>query len=291
MIKSKVKINIDKRLTDDVVLWRYVPLEKLVHLLDSKSLFLAPLAFFKNSDPLEGHLPRKFHEEFSKFRKEMSKFGSENIDVNNFEPYQKEMWLDIQKEQEKWLARSEIMLEKVRGRPSVCCWFRSDYESEAMWKLYGDNGKSIAIRTTVGDLKKSIEARDNDNLVFLNSIKYVDFNDPNLTIEDIKVEDTTDASILLKRKEYEHENEVRLYHKPSPFDALSQHNVFNDYWLRYEIKPVMINVEPKLLINEVIVSPYVSELYISSVKAVCKVFGFEDCQVSQSKLLEEYDMK
>lgn len=58
-MKPNNKIEIDPKLLDDVILWRYMSLEKFIHLIDSKTLFLSPISYFKNSDPLEGHLPKK----------------------------------------------------------------------------------------------------------------------------------------------------------------------------------------------------------------------------------------
>ncbi|WP_197066361.1 DUF2971 domain-containing protein [Pantoea sp. MBLJ3] len=186
--------------------------------------------------------------------------------------------------------RMELMKEKTRGRQSICCWYESQFESEAMWKLYGDNGKSVAIKTTVGSLKKSIEAEDNINLVHLNKIKYLNFDDLSLKQEELLENDMAIASILFKRKEYEHEKEVRLYHKPHEHDLFNpQHTMFTDYWEKYTIKPYFINVNINELINDVVISPFVSDPYESSVKAICSKYELNNCKVYKSSLLDKYD--
>lgn len=284
-MKSNIKINIDSELSHEVVLWRYMSLEKLINLIDTRALFLSPIAFFKNSDPLEGHLPKKFHNEIE------SHFQSLATNRPKFPKSAPKQMLDFEKELEGTSSRQiQFMREKARGRLSICCWYESQFESEAMWKLYGDNGKSIAIKTTVGSIKKAIESRDNDKLVYLHRMRYLDFNDVGMTREELLAKNERVSKILLKRKEYEHEREVRLYHEPDIFDLLSPQAVLSDYWEKYTIKPYSINVDISELINSVVISPYVSEPYISSVKAVCAKYELTQCEVYQSKLLESYDI-
>lgn len=285
-MKSLIKINIDSDLPDDTILWRYMSLDKFINLIDTQTLFLSPIAYFKNSDPLEGYLPKKFHTEIESHLQLMLKSGSKLP-----ESAPKEML----KLEEEWAEttsrRLKLMREKARGRQSICCWYESKFESEAMWKLYGDNGKSIAIKTTVASIKKSIESRDNEKLAILARMRYLDFNDVDMTREELLAKKERVSTILLKRKEYEHEREVRLYHEPDAFDLLNHRSIFEDYWERYVIRPHIINVDISELIHSVVVSPYVSEPYISSVKSICAKYDLSSCDVHQSKLLENYDIE
>ncbi|CNB50048.1 Protein of uncharacterised function (DUF2971) [Yersinia intermedia] len=284
-MKLNNKIIIDPNLLDDIILWRYMSLEKFINLVDSKAIFLSPILYFRNSDPLEGHLPKKFHIDME------NAFRSMRISS-------KQDYGDMHNEMKDWLneweatsdLRLELMKEKSRDRQSICCWYESPFESEAMWKLYGDNGKSIAIKTTVGTLKKSIESQDNDKLVFLNRVKYLNFDDLNLEENEILENDKAIASILLKRKEYEHEKEVRLYHKPDEHDLFNpQHTMFTDYWESYTIKPHFVNVNINEMIHDIVISPFVSEPYESSVKAICSKYELNNCKVYKSTLLDKYD--
>ncbi|MEN1835656.1 DUF2971 domain-containing protein [Pseudomonas lijiangensis] len=261
-------------------------LDKFVNLIDTQKLFLSPIAYFKNSDPLEGHLPKKFHNEIESHLQLMSQSGPK---IPKSAP--KEM-LEFEKEwAETASSRLKLMREKARGRQSICCWYESKLESEAMWKLYGDNGKSIAIKTTVASLKKSIETKDNEKLAILARVRYLDFNDSDMTREELLAKKDRVSSILLKRKEYEHEREVRLYHEPDVFDLLNHGLIFQDYWEKYVIKPHTINIDVCELIHSVVVSPYISEPYLSSVKSICAKYDLTECDVYQSKLLESYDIE
>ncbi|NVZ81214.1 DUF2971 domain-containing protein [Pseudomonas yamanorum] len=285
-MKSLIKIKIDSDLSHETVLWRYMSLDKFINLIDTQKLFLSPIAYFKNSDPLEGYLPKKFHNEIESHLQLMSQSGPK---------FPKSASKEMLKFEREWAEtasrRLKLMREKARGRQSICCWYESKLESEAMWKLYGDNGKSIAIKTTVASLKKSIETKDNEKLAILARMRYLDFNDSDMTREELLAKKERVSSILLKRKEYEHEREVRLYHEPDVFDLLNHGLVFQDYWEKYVIKPHTINVDVCELIHSVVVSPYVSEPYLSSVKSICAKYDLTKCAVYQSKLLESYDIE
>lgn len=284
-MKLKNKIVIDSNLSDDVILWRYMSLDKFIHMIDSKTIFLSPISFFKNSDPLEGYLPKKFHMHIENTFRTMR--DSLRSDYKDMPDEMKDMLKKLDATSD---LRMELMKEKSRGRQSICCWYESQFESEAMWKLYGDNGKSIAIKTTVGALKKSIESKDNCILTYLNRIKYLDFDDINLKEEVLFENDTAIASILFKRKEYEHEKEVRLYHRPDERDLFAaQQTMFTDYWERYTIKPYFINVDINEMIHDVVISPFVSEPYVSSVKAICSKYELNNCKVYKSAFLDKYD--
>ncbi|KLF69258.1 hypothetical protein YA38_15460 [Klebsiella aerogenes] len=260
-------------------------LDKFIHMIDSRTIFLSPISYFKNSDPLEGYLPKKFHMDMENTLRSMR--DSLRSDYGDM-PDEMKSWM------REWNAisdlRMELMKEKTRDRQSICCWYESQFESEAMWKLYGDNGKSIAIKTTVGALKKSIESEGNDNMVYLDRIKYLDFDDIDLNKEMLWENNRAIASILFKRKEYEHEKEVRLYHKPDEYDLLDpQHTMLTDYWERYTIKPYFINININEMIQDVVISPFVSEPYESSVKAICSKYELNNCKVYKSALLDKYD--
>ncbi|WP_250530693.1 hypothetical protein [Caballeronia sp. NCF4] len=40
------------------VLWRYLTLDKFINLIESSTLFFTPLAWYKETDPFEGYLPK-----------------------------------------------------------------------------------------------------------------------------------------------------------------------------------------------------------------------------------------
>ena len=52
----------------------------------------------------------------------------------------------------KWKTRSGLSLKRMT---KINCWHRADYESDAMWKLYAEASKGIAICTTPERMRKA----------------------------------------------------------------------------------------------------------------------------------------
>ena len=75
----------------------------------------------------------------------------------------------------------------------------NESESDAMWKLYGNPaGETVAIKTNVGRLKKSLE--NSAIVVFIGKIMYEENNIP---------EGNLYFPVLHKRKPFQHEEELR----------------------------------------------------------------------------------
>lgn len=72
-----------------------------------------------------------------------------------------------------------------------------------MWRLYSENGKAIAVETTLGGLRDSIQNRESASVVHIFPVKYLNFSDPNLEPQDCVVEGHLFP--LLKRISYQHE--------------------------------------------------------------------------------------
>jgi hypothetical protein len=78
----------------------------------------------------------------------------------------------------------------------VSCWYESQHESDAMWRLYSEqSGYAVAIQTSVGLLKKHT-----DEQIAIGRIKYIDYctEFPHIGFPH-----------FYKRRSFEHEREVR----------------------------------------------------------------------------------
>lgn len=129
--------------------WRYMDVAKFVSLLTTRSLYFAcPSTQFQ--DPFEGRLPRSHIEALSKTLQSLlgdplialrKEFAGRGIPL---EPFDR--------------ARSTLADQlrnasaKATLKFGVSCWHESEYESDAMWKLYSASGRGIAIQSTVGQL-------------------------------------------------------------------------------------------------------------------------------------------
>jgi len=85
----------------------------------------------------------------------------------------------------------------------VNCWHGNDSESDAMWKLYVMGNQGVAIRTTVRQLKASLE--ESPEPIWIAKVQYLyKYEWKNLP------DNPTLHACRTKRKSFKHENEVRL---------------------------------------------------------------------------------
>lgn len=280
-----MNVEILKSLTDDMVLWRYMSLDKFINLLDDEGVYFAPLKSYQDSDPFEGYPPAVA------LKAIYSLSESAYLAAD-------EMLRKAEKMEKPWSPSVEAAIaqarERLANRPAkfrslidalfkgtlVSCWYYSEHQSEAMWKLYGDQGKGIAIRTTVGKLKTALKAAQGNarqKTIFMGRVRYIDYADPAITAPDCNV----DGHIipLLKRISYSHENEVRAFLSPD-IDASNIED--------FEIKPFMALCDVRSFIDGVYVSPYTSMPFFKAVKAIVKKFEL-DCSVEKSDLLSGAD--
>ena len=62
----------------------------------------------------------------------------------------------------------------------ISCWHRADYESNMMWKLYGDTDKGVAIRSTYDRMQAAckrfrLAPTYGDETIYAGPVTYVDF--------------------------------------------------------------------------------------------------------------------
>ncbi|NWC96107.1 MULTISPECIES: DUF2971 domain-containing protein [unclassified Pseudomonas] len=278
-----MEVEVLKSLNEDMVLWRYMSLDKFINLLSDQSLYFASLASYKQSDPFEGYPPlvalqamySVSDKAYADLYAVLDRVSGAGVKVEELagEPGQA-----LRKALDNRFSDFRKLTEAVFKGTMVSCWYQSEHQSEAMWKLYSDQLKGVAIRTTVGGLAKSLkESHTTDKKVFIGKIKYLDYGNAELTPQDCVV----DGHIvpLLKRISFSHENEVRAF-------FVGDANYSNIEVFVPESKHV--NVEARKLIDAVYISPYSNAPFANAVKAVCKVFGLE-CSVTQSDLLGGVD--
>ena len=101
-------------------LWRYMDFTKLLSLIENRRLFFPRADQF--DDPYEGT--------WSRAGVELLRDGMRR---NDLPPQAVDQFLK--------------MTETLRQEMFISCWFASEYESAAMWKLYLQSPEGIAIRT------------------------------------------------------------------------------------------------------------------------------------------------
>lgn len=179
---------------DDAVLWRFMDFTKFVSMLKSKSLFFTRADKFE--DPFEGAKGLlKNKPKWDKFYKEFFKEAIRTAPGDNSAHLSEKEILKSAMRLLKDLDQSgKMQVEQT----FINCWYESNYESEAMWKLYTSSlDQGIAIRTTYKRLYNSLNKNPN---IQIGHINYMDFSNNFAGIND---------SFWFKRKSFEHEREVR----------------------------------------------------------------------------------
>jgi hypothetical protein len=202
----------------DRSVWHYMTLAKFIALLDTRALFFCRLDCL--SDDYEGSLPQRWRRERGR--------GVHGA------------------------------AEAIRLREScfVNCWNMSDDESEALWRLYGAQEASVAIRSTYEELAEVM--RHNDGL-YLGLIDYVDY-------EREKVRTTSDGlfRVMCKRRAFRHEEEVRFV---KVLDAEGKGSEAD------ERTGIDIPVDLARLVQGVYIDPYAPEWFEKVVRAVVSRFA------------------
>jgi hypothetical protein len=92
----------------------------------------------------------------------------------------------------------ELLLRNIL----VSCWHINDHESVAMWELYANQGKGIAIRSTYRRLLNALSGASES--FYIGQVKYVDYD------SDTIVGKTLLAPFICKQRPLEHERELRV---------------------------------------------------------------------------------
>ena len=222
----------DRPESNEAKIWRYMDLAKLVWMLNHRCLYFTNVDKLKIEDPFEGSCQPS----------ELLKSIPKPVAIN--------------------------FVEKMNfcGPPlTVNCWHLNDYESAAMWKLYADENKGIAIQSTFSRMVKAFE--EFPNSVHIGKIRYIDYQN-----EKFKGEINIFEPILTKRKSFEHERELRAV----IWETSEQIPMTDD-------GSVLANVNLKELIENIYISPFSPEWYRDNVQVIVEKFDFK-VPVLQSEL-------
>ena len=126
----------------------------------------------------------------------------------------------------------------------INCWYASDYESAAMWKLYAPTS-GLAIRTTFPALRDSFIDTES---VFIGKVNYINYE-----TDVMDLQGNVMSAVLYKRHHFQHENEVRAV----CMNAADQPSA-SQY----------IKVDLDILIKEIVIAPYAPNWFKELVREV-----------------------
>jgi hypothetical protein len=245
-------------------MWRYLTLPKLVSMLDTRSLHFARAD--QMNDPFEGS--------WTKTRVAVVHVDAEGKPVIPQPPQEKLLAEAYGHETPElravaWMTRRQCA--------ALSCWYVSDHESAAMWRLYAAEG--IAIQTTfagfLGSLQKGVPG-DGSSPIQVGLVRYVDYEAA------VMPPSNTFWPFIHKRLSFEHERELRavIYqHGPKMIDHGSFHHRESGVPPEGFLVPIDLNG----LIRAVRIAPSSPGWFADAVKAVIRAFG-NGFSVEQSQL-------
>ncbi len=231
----------------DSKIWRYMDLAKYLNLIRTRSLYLPSLP--KLEDEWEGAT------------------GAYDLerDLSLIPPFENRTpHTDLQ-----FVHSTNTTGDMERHSAYVSCWHANESESEAMWKLYGQSGGSLAVQTTIESLESVGPSSPTEGPSAILSVRYRD-----LTTEKMDEKDVNDmlGMYAYKRPSFSHEQEVRLIHKSFNTDGMRT----AENTIDYRLSPWGKNFEVDLsnFIHKVVISPKSPSWFIDVVKDTTVKYGF-----------------
>lgn len=235
---------IEPKLTQQ--LWRYMDFAKFMSLVQNKSLYFPHVSEFDTTDPWEG-FPSISNYNCEKFFSELKHSNLSPNQINNM------------------LQEYIKVAPRIRKCFYVNCWHMNDDESDSQWKIYGNNGMSLAI---VSNFERMSRAITDSKTIYGSKVTYYN-----------PEKDMTSSGNLLhhaivKRQAFSHEREFRLIH--SDPSRMQKNEV---------LKGISVAVKIPELIERIVISPLAPEWFVTVIHSTLKKYGLH-ILTSKSTLLD-----
>lgn len=230
---------------NDTAIWRYMDLGKFLSLIQTSQLWFSHTSKF--DDPYEGRYSKEAAEDIQR-----EKLGIE-------EPSEEDTGFFMEDDADDY----------------VSCWNRKENQSVGLWELYNEGNNGVAIKTTVGELKRSVDVLPEDEI------------DHQMEFGKVKYHVTGDepqgyyAPIFTKRDIFEFEKEYRavltVFDSPDDVDIEGA-----------KIVPevgIGLEVDPNTLINGVYISPSASSYLVDVVERLRSDYG-PDFSIEKSTVFD-----
>ena len=206
---------------DNIIVWKYLDLSKFLEMLLSDRLFMSRSDKFE--DQYEGTFSEPTYEEIKKIAANNPKF------LNYYKSHREKM--------------------------VISSWHINEYESFAMWQIFTKNNEGLAIQSTLGRLKKSLETERRTEQ-HIGQVNYIDYKKELIPFED------SFFPFLFKRKSFQYEREVRIIS-----DVSSQNIKINE--------GLKIDVDINQLIERIYIHPKSENWYKNLVIELVEKLGFD----------------
>lgn len=275
-----------ENLKPETKVFRYMDLAKFLSLIHQKAIFFAKASSYEDS--LEG-MPTELDNFLGSESAELlditvnSIFASLALHVD--EEVRKREQEKFKDAKFKYLNRTvntifgplkvsenfgySSIIKAVSNWVDISCWHTdaSDVESMAMWKIYGGGSAAVCVESTVEDVRRAMDVPSGFNLN-VGLVSYIDY------IKDYIGVDEPIRFFFNKSKYYDFEKELRFVLHPALVEDVKEP--------RFKLG-TSVDVDPKVLIKGVMVSPAVSTWFFDLIELVMKDSGYS-VPVSRSKI-------
>lgn len=227
-------------------LWRYMSLEKFRSLLEERGLFLARADRFP--DDREGTLS------LANLRYRAQVYRDDTLMAHAYSRYRDE-------------------LRNIKRYTYIGCWRVDETENARSWREYTKPREGVAIQTTYYKMWRRTPT------IFCASVGYIDYDDTWV------VENNSLSPFMYKAKSsFEWEREFRIIIQQFPRkEWIFRDGSYFDCSQENENTGLILNIEPKLFIDQIVTSPRASDLFLDEVKTLAAEYGI-DTTVRRSSL-------
>jgi hypothetical protein len=162
--------------------------------------------------------------------------------------------------------------EEQRHETAVSCWHMAPTESDSHWRIYGRNDEGVAIRSTIGAMKRALDV-DQERVVHIGEVEYIDFENGQIWLN------SGFSPIVHKRREFAHDREVRAV-------AWERERKYGGQMLPpFGPSGIHVAVDVGALLQELVISPLAHQLFEDTVRDIINRLDVA-CAVRRSKLLD-----
>lgn len=193
----------------------------------------------------------------------------------------------------KFLMHGEkVSLEIIANTYYAQCWSMTK-ESDAMWRIYSPNKRGVRVCTTVKSLFRPLwqskDVKFKEISAFIGNVTYKNLEELNAIFSDPKkinsyIFDSSGKnsarSLLIKREEFSHENEVRIIYSESNSERKYTHG---DHIFQYEI-------DPNSIFSELTLDPRIDDIGYFTIQAALEKAGWTG-EISKSNLYAPHTLE
>lgn len=221
------------KIIGDEMLWKYFKPERFISTLNDSDIYFASANQF--DDPFEGAL-------------------AVQTPPQQVDPRYSEM------------EPSENAFLELKRLTKISCWHRSEYENDAMWKLYAGLHKGIAICTTPDRIRKAfrpfrLKPDYGPESLWIGPVEYVD-------LTQVRMENAGMLNrFFFKHRAFEWEREFRL--------AISL-RMAEEYCETVPLEGIFVKVDLKALVQRIIVGSTTTQDELALISKHVAEAGLED---------------